>query len=245
MLNESDIESLQSSIQSFFEGNYNETWNATLNQFDALVANLSLYISCFEFNKFWGMPNELELEKLGIQLVERKQLWAALVFTNFPSNQKACGPCPEFFCKFQDAKIWILNIETKQIGFWDFKRVKIWTLIYIPIYVFKAHIWILKPLRCTSYLNLNSELFKVQKFQFWYFTQSEHEPLANQKTDDLPNFIQYKIRMDADTVDSTRFVEDRISRPIPRRRPPIDLKYLYLGFSFLQVSCTICNLSLS
>ena len=110
MLNESDIESLQSSIQSFFEGNYNETWNATLNQFDALVANLSLYISCFEFNKFWGMPNELELEKLGIQLVERKQLWAALVFTNFPSNQKACGPCPDFFCKFQDAKIWILNI---------------------------------------------------------------------------------------------------------------------------------------
>ena len=42
--------------------------------------------------------------------------------------------------------------------------------------------------------------------------------------------------MDADKVDSTRFVEDRIPRPTPRRRPPIDLKYLYLGFSFLQVS---------
>ena len=42
--------------------------------------------------------------------------------------------------------------------------------------------------------------------------------------------------MDADTVDSTYFVEDRIPRPIPRRRPQIDLKYLYFGFSFLQVS---------
>ena len=57
----------------------------------------------------------------------------------------------------------------------------------------------------------------------------------NQKTDDLPEFIQYKLRMDADTVDSTYFVEDRIPRPMPRRRPQIDLKYLYFGFSFLQV----------
>ena len=89
------------------------------------------------------MSNEFELEKLGIELVEKKQLWAAVVFTNLPSN-------------------------------------------------------------------------------------------AN--SDALPEFIQYKVRMDADKVDSTMFVEDRIPRPIPRRRPPIDLKYLYLGFSFLQVS---------
>ena len=145
MLNESqrDIESLKSLGTSFFEGNYNETWNATLNQFDAFVANLSLYISCFEFNKFVGIHDEFELEKLGMDLVERRQLWAAVVFTNFPSNQK---------------------------------------------------------------------------------------------TDDLPNFIQYKIRMNADSVDSTMFVEDRISRPIPRREVPLDLKYIYLGFSFLQVS---------
>jgi hypothetical protein len=112
------------------------------------MSNMSLYISCFEFNKFVGLPNEYKLEELGIQLVERKQLWAALVFTNMPTNQK---------------------------------------------------------------------------------------------TDDLPHYIQYKLRMDADSVDSTRFVEDRINRPIPRRRPPIDLKYIYLGFSFIQVQKLMNN----
>ena len=138
-------------MDKFFEGNFNETWNTTLNQFDALVGNISLYISCFEFNKFMAMPNEYEMEKLGIQLVDRKQLWAGIVFTNIERTQK---------------------------------------------------------------------------------------------TDDLPRFIQYKLRMDADTVDSTYHVEDRIPRPYPRRRPQIDLKYLYFGFSFLQVKynkIAICN----
>ena len=68
-------------MDKFFEGNFNETWNTTLNQFDALVGNISLYISCFEFNKFMAMPNEYEMEKLGIQLVDRKQLWAGIGIT--------------------------------------------------------------------------------------------------------------------------------------------------------------------
>ena len=154
----SDVEEVRSKVENFFDGNFNQTWNTTMNQLDTFVANLSLYISCFEFNKFVGVDSEFEMEQLGIQLVDRKQLWAALVFNDFP---------------------------------------------------------------------------------------------ANQKTDDLPPYIQYKIRMDADSVDSTRYVEDRIPRPIPRRRPPIDLKYLYFGFYFLQVqyikihyqtlSCILCK----
>ena len=52
-------------ISRYFLGNFNETWNSTLNQFDGFVANLSLYLSCFEFNKFVGMPNEYKLEELG------------------------------------------------------------------------------------------------------------------------------------------------------------------------------------
>jgi ATP-binding cassette, subfamily A (ABC1), member 1 len=51
---------------------------------------------------------------------------------------------------------------------------------------------------------------------------------------DLPTYIRYKIRMDADSVDSTMFLEDRISRPGPRGRRGIDLKYIYYGFAFLQ-----------
>ena len=51
---QSDIGSLKSSVESLFDGNYNETWNATLNQFDAFVSNLSFYLSCFESDKFVG-----------------------------------------------------------------------------------------------------------------------------------------------------------------------------------------------
>ena len=78
IVNESSFEDWRSSMDKFFEGNFNETWNTTLNQFDALVGNISLYISCFEFNKFMAMPDEYEMEKLGIQLVDRKQLWAGI-----------------------------------------------------------------------------------------------------------------------------------------------------------------------
>ena len=70
-------------------------------------------------------------------------------------------------------------------------------------------------------------------FCFFFKTVFTNIP-DNQKTDDLPEFIQYKLRMDADTVDSTYFVEDRIPRPMPRRRPQIDLKYLYYGFAYIQ-----------
>ena len=51
---------------------------------------------------------------------------------------------------------------------------------------------------------------------------------------ELPKFLTYKIRIDADKVDSTKRYEDRLSRPGPRRRPGIDHKYLYYGFAYLQ-----------
>lgn len=51
---------------------------------------------------------------------------------------------------------------------------------------------------------------------------------------ELPNFMTYKIRIDADKVDSTKRVEDRLHIRGPRRRPGIDLKYLYYGFAYLQ-----------
>lgn len=53
---------------------------------------------------------------------------------------------------------------------------------------------------------------------------------------DLPTFVRYKIRMDADSIDSTMYLEDRINRPGPRARRGIDLKYIYYGFAFLQVN---------
>ncbi|CAL1298938.1 unnamed protein product [Larinioides sclopetarius] len=50
----------------------------------------------------------------------------------------------------------------------------------------------------------------------------------------LPHYIQYKIRMASSKVDSTKRVEDRFHTPGPRRRPGIDLKYFTFGFAYLQ-----------
>ncbi|RWS28570.1 ATP-binding cassette sub-family A member 7-like protein [Leptotrombidium deliense] len=52
--------------------------------------------------------------------------------------------------------------------------------------------------------------------------------------DKLPPYVKYKIRMDASKIDSTKKIEDRISRPGPRRRPAIDLKYITFGFAYIQ-----------
>ena len=41
------------------------------------------------------MPNEFALEKVGIDLVEKKQLWAAVVFTNLDDNPSS-DYLPEF-----------------------------------------------------------------------------------------------------------------------------------------------------
>ncbi|XP_021342260.1 ATP-binding cassette sub-family A member 7-like isoform X2 [Mizuhopecten yessoensis] len=49
-----------------------------------------------------------------------------------------------------------------------------------------------------------------------------------------PTFVNYKIRMDPDKVDSTKRVQDRYWRPGPRRTPAIDTKYTTFGFSYIQ-----------
>jgi len=50
----------------------------------------------------------------------------------------------------------------------------------------------------------------------------------------IPQYIEYKIRMNSDKVDSTKKIKDRVSRPGPRRRPTMDLKYMTHGFAYLQ-----------
>ncbi|XP_064607351.1 phospholipid-transporting ATPase ABCA1-like [Liolophura sinensis] len=50
----------------------------------------------------------------------------------------------------------------------------------------------------------------------------------------LPSHVSYKIRMDADKVDSTKKIEDKYWTPGSRRRPTPDLKYLTYGFAYLQ-----------
>ena len=76
---------------------------------------------------------------------------------------------------------------------------------------------------------------KADKSYIMYFISS----LLDLDETELPKFLTYKIRIDADKVDSTKRYEDRLSRPGPRRRPGIDLKYLYYGFAYLQVPSKI------
>ncbi|XP_069128746.1 phospholipid-transporting ATPase ABCA1-like [Argopecten irradians] len=49
-----------------------------------------------------------------------------------------------------------------------------------------------------------------------------------------PTFVNYRIRMDPDKVDSTKRVQDRYWRPGPRRTPAVDTKYTTFGFSYIQ-----------
>ena len=70
-LNESqgDIGSLKSSVESLFDGNYNETWNVTLNQFDAFVSNQStIFITEPDL---WSDPSEVisyEIDKTNTEI---------------------------------------------------------------------------------------------------------------------------------------------------------------------------------
>lgn len=50
----------------------------------------------------------------------------------------------------------------------------------------------------------------------------------------LPPHVRYKIRMDADKIDSTKRVQDRIPTMGSRSNPMIDLKYFTSGFVYLQ-----------
>lgn len=54
------------------------------------------------------------------------------------------------------------------------------------------------------------------------------------ETEKLPTHVTYKIRMDADKVDSTRRIRDRWWTPGPRARTLPDMKYLTFGFIYLQ-----------
>ena len=73
-------------FQEYFAGNYSDTWNETLTNVDSFVAKISLYLSCFDFNKFVPMPTEHALEVEGIRLIKENKLWAGLVFVDFPTG---------------------------------------------------------------------------------------------------------------------------------------------------------------
>ncbi|XP_062592616.1 phospholipid-transporting ATPase ABCA1-like [Saccostrea cucullata] len=50
----------------------------------------------------------------------------------------------------------------------------------------------------------------------------------------LPTHVSYKIRMDADRVDTTDRVLDQVYKPGPRRTPGKETKFLTYGFAYLQ-----------
>ncbi len=139
LMNETE---LKASLQDYFVGNYSELWEENFDKIDNVLTNISMYLSCFDFNKFVPVRSEEELEVKGMKLIEENKLWAGLVFENIADD--------------------------------------------------------------------------------------------GTDSDELPELIKYKIRLDSDKVDATRYVEDRLQRPGPRRRPGIDLKYLYFGFAYLQ-----------
>ena len=53
---------------------------------DNVLANISLYLSCFDFDKFVGVRTERELEVEGMRLIEENKLWAGIVFVDVPDD---------------------------------------------------------------------------------------------------------------------------------------------------------------
>jgi len=49
---------------------------------DSFVDTFSVYLSCFDFDKFVGMPSEHSLEVEAMRLIKENKLWAGLVFLN-------------------------------------------------------------------------------------------------------------------------------------------------------------------
>ena len=67
---------------------------------DSALNNISLYLSCFDFDKFVGMRSELDLEVEGMRLIEENKLWAGLVFEGVPedSDSDELPEVREFVC---------------------------------------------------------------------------------------------------------------------------------------------------
>ncbi|KAK4029566.1 hypothetical protein OUZ56_022545 [Daphnia magna] len=55
-------------------------------QLDSLAKFFSVYIECYEFDKFEGFPSEEEAVVRGLNLLNENQLWAVIIFDNADSN---------------------------------------------------------------------------------------------------------------------------------------------------------------
>ena len=63
---------------------------------DNAISNISLYLSCFDFDKFVGVRSEKNLEVEGMRLIEENKLWAGLVFVDVPEDSDS-DELPEVF----------------------------------------------------------------------------------------------------------------------------------------------------
>ena len=84
------------STQEYFAGNYTERWEEAFDTVDNALANISLYLSCFDFDKFVGVRSEKNLEVEGMRLIEENKLWAGLVFVDVPEDSDS-DELPEVF----------------------------------------------------------------------------------------------------------------------------------------------------
>nr|XP_040569768.1 phospholipid-transporting ATPase ABCA1-like [Lepeophtheirus salmonis] len=92
VVNASDV---RQQVNEYFQSDISKAWAKSFDGLDELLENLSVYLSCFETDKFVGVSSEYELEKMGLNLIGNNNLWAGLVFQDFPPDQKD-DTLPEF-----------------------------------------------------------------------------------------------------------------------------------------------------
>ena len=59
-----------------------------MDSLDSFTKNVTKYLSCIELDKFEAVPDEEELVRRGMKLIESNKLWAGLVFLDVKEGKR-------------------------------------------------------------------------------------------------------------------------------------------------------------
>ena len=59
-----------------------------MDSLDSFTKNTTKYLSCIELDKFEAVPDEEELVRRGMKLIETNKLWAGLVFPDVKEGKR-------------------------------------------------------------------------------------------------------------------------------------------------------------
>ncbi|KAJ1086296.1 hypothetical protein NDU88_006417 [Pleurodeles waltl] len=83
-----------SSVADFLGGDGGFTWQEAFTQVDRLIAPLSRFIECVSLDKIKAVPSEDYLVLQALQLLDKRQFWAGVVFLNLDNQTVPANETP-------------------------------------------------------------------------------------------------------------------------------------------------------